>query len=271
MVILSKYTKIFSSFEINSYLISRINERSELVVVLLKTLQNILLGKNNVDMKLEKRYGEILYYTSPKRTNRVIYLLYEEEEVYQAVSIVNPFRLINREEEFYFKLDLNNSNRDVYYFDYMSLQFYIEILENGWMNKKVEKNPKNAYLNHEDENLLFDMANFYDYISNKCIEFKMNVNEYYNEIHEHTLSEVSTWKIIRYFMMYELGYFRYDLDDSERTDEHYHPLHHFDINYSEVGTYKLGIEPSRLYDNGIIDLITKLISESDETKRHYLN
>lgn len=49
-------------------------------------------------------------------------------------------------------------------------------------------------------------------------------------------------------LQFEPGYIRYDVDP-ENVNGKYHPLNHFDINYSQYGTYKLGlndpIQPDR--------------------------
>lgn len=52
----------------------------------------------------------------------------------------------------------------------------------------------------------------------------------------------TAWKIlIRLFSM-ELGYIRYDDDpDPKREDAVYHPRYHFDINYTQDATYKIGL------------------------------
>lgn len=48
-------------------------------------------------------------------------------------------------------------------------------------------------------------------------------------------------KILLKLFSIELGYIRYDLDE-EHADKIYHPLYHFDINYSSNTTYKIGLK-----------------------------
>lgn len=49
------------------------------------------------------------------------------------------------------------------------------------------------------------------------------------------------WKILFKLLFTELGYIRYDFDE-KHMDSVYHPLNHFDINYSSNITYKIGLK-----------------------------
>lgn len=58
--------------------------------------------------------------------------------------------------------------------------------------------------------------------------------------------------ILRLLAM-ELGYIRYDYDP-KHIKEKTHPLHHLDINYSSVGTYKLGLR-RRIRREEFVDML----------------
>lgn len=57
------------------------------------------------------------------------------------------------------------------------------------------------------------------------------------------IRENSLWKVICHLLVFEPAYLRYDEDFSEeRMDIKKHPPYHFDINYCNTSTFKLGIE-----------------------------
>lgn len=49
------------------------------------------------------------------------------------------------------------------------------------------------------------------------------------------------WKLISYMLTFEPAYLRYDEDFSDRMNEKTHPAYHFDINYCNTSTFKLGL------------------------------
>ncbi len=61
------------------------------------------------------------------------------------------------------------------------------------------------------------------------------------------------WKIILRLFSMELGYIRYDYDIVHENGPA-HPLNHLDVNYSDKGTYKLGLK-EKIKKNEFIDLL----------------
>lgn len=55
--------------------------------------------------------------------------------------------------------------------------------------------------------------------------------------------ESDLWSVIKVLMTFEPCYIRYDYD-VENFEEKIHPLHHIDVNYSDIGTFKLGFNDS---------------------------
>lgn len=53
--------------------------------------------------------------------------------------------------------------------------------------------------------------------------------------------ENSLWKVISHLLVFEPAYLRYDEDFSNRMDMKKHPPYHFDLNYCNTSTFKLGI------------------------------
>jgi hypothetical protein len=56
----------------------------------------------------------------------------------------------------------------------------------------------------------------------------------------HDGNEMLGLEIIEELLRHEPSYIRYD-HDPKRQNGHLHPLHHLDINYSQAGTYKIGL------------------------------
>lgn len=70
------------------------------------------------------------------------------------------------------------------------------------------------------------------------------------------------WSLVRELMLAEDGYLRYDWD-AVRSDGHRHPLHHLDVNYSNGGTFKVGL-------NTHVDCNTLISILDAATDCHYL-
>ena len=71
---------------------------------------------------------------------------------------------------------------------------------------------------------------------------------------EYTEMEVSNcFNLILRLLSMELGYIRYDYDP-EHENGSIHPLHHFDVNYSSKGTYKLGVK-RKMKKEEFVDLL----------------
>lgn len=62
----------------------------------------------------------------------------------------------------------------------------------------------------------------------------------YEESREQRYDANNIWKLYHNLISYEMGYIRYDVDEA-RINGKIHPKFHFDINYSNKTTYKIGI------------------------------
>lgn len=71
-------------------------------------------------------------------------------------------------------------------------------------------------------------------------------------------NEEILWALFKKLLVFECGYLRYDYDP-EHEDGKMHPLHHFDIYFSQGNTFKLGLEDKILSDNfiDVLDLNTE--------------
>lgn len=251
VITLNNIIEINADYTINNILTGLIKERSELVIVLLESLKLFLAKNNDDDLKTNINYGKITFLSSPKKMNRIFYTLYEKNDLneinlnkpYQIVSIANPFRLKkDKNKKYYFNLDIGNHNKDIYNFDFFTLQLIIEIFKNGRLNKRFDPTT-NQILNEEENH--FELAGFYDYLEEKYDSYRKFLFVE-NPTEDETFSRIDTstdlWKVLRFLMMFELSYIRYDYDEKNQDDK-YHPLHHIDINYTELGSYKIGIIP----------------------------
>lgn len=61
------------------------------------------------------------------------------------------------------------------------------------------------------------------------------------------------WPFILNLFMYEDGYIRYDYDEKYENGDH-HPLNHYDIFYSSLSTFKVGLR-SRLQADSMLDFL----------------
>lgn len=58
--------------------------------------------------------------------------------------------------------------------------------------------------------------------------------------------------ILEELLTFEPSYIRYDIDEA-RENEHIHPIHHIDINYSSYSTFKIGF-PKKISEDEFIDI-----------------
>jgi len=61
------------------------------------------------------------------------------------------------------------------------------------------------------------------------------------------------WPFILNLFMYEDGYIRYDYDEKYENGDH-HPLNHYDIFYSSLSTFKVGLR-NRLEADSMLDFL----------------
>ncbi|MEN5234344.1 hypothetical protein [Sphingobacterium faecium] len=86
-------------------------------------------------------------------------------------------------------------------------------------------------LNHKKISEIFSILNDEYYTTNpSLIDFYIGNNIDFTVI-----------SILEQLIQTEPSYVRFDHDNSERTDQTYHPQNHLDINYSGYSSYKLGL------------------------------
>lgn len=61
------------------------------------------------------------------------------------------------------------------------------------------------------------------------------------------------WPFLLNLFMYEDGYIRYDYDEKYESGDH-HPLNHYDIFYSSLSTFKIGLR-NRLESDSMLDFL----------------
>jgi len=61
------------------------------------------------------------------------------------------------------------------------------------------------------------------------------------------------WPFLLNLFMYEDGYIRYDYDEKHESGDH-HPLNHYDIFYSSLSTFKIGLR-NRLESDSMLDFL----------------
>ena len=71
------------------------------------------------------------------------------------------------------------------------------------------------------------------------------------------------WALIRFLMLHEDGYVRFD-HDPERVNGLRHPLNHFDIFYSNKSTFKLGLN-----EQANLEMFTDMLDRNSNC--HFLN
>lgn len=71
--------------------------------------------------------------------------------------------------------------------------------------------------------------------------------------------KLDIWSILQDLFLFEPGYIRYDYDKSHENGK-LHPLQHFDVNYTNDASFKLGLSK----ENGIEQMI-KFINKKSET------
>ncbi len=69
------------------------------------------------------------------------------------------------------------------------------------------------------------------------------------------ISENKLQLVLKKLISFEIGYFRYDVDEKHFV-KGVHPLHHYDVNYSNTATYKLGLEKAQSVEQ-IFDMLDR--------------
>lgn len=115
--------------------------------------------------------------------------------------------------------------------------FGIEFLKEGY---RIYDLDLNVDIDSKLISIMIDMINQYE-LNEISIEKMLDI--YYDVLAdtEDDINVNRAWNILCKLLTIELGYIRYDVDQ-EHAEEIYHPLNHFDINYSNNITYKIGLK-----------------------------
>lgn len=71
-------------------------------------------------------------------------------------------------------------------------------------------------------------------------EFLESFMDTFAEVIGNPSKENDYWSLVLYLLSFDTGYLRYD-NDVKNSNGRIHPLDHLDINYDDMGTYKIGL------------------------------
>ena len=162
----------------------------------------------------------------------------------------------------------NWGNRIIIY-ENSSLQ--IHSFHTPFILKKIEDNyiiklEKGFFCDPIDDLVISFLKTIFNNFDKICCDFNQFFDEFllnYDVMFSDKTKENMYWNLVLYILYFEPGYFRYDFDE-EHENGLIHPKNHFDINYDNMGTYKLG-----LLNNISVDYIKQLIDKTQVCK--YLN
>lgn len=145
----------------------------------------------------------------------------------------------------------------------MSRLFYIKNNKFFTIGFPFQVDHKNNILQFSSK----DIVDINNKITSDVLAFfsKKNIFEDDNTLLEELFELLDQPKLCKFLIslfIYEDGYIRYD-HDPIRANEKFHPLHHYDLFYSNATTFKLGLKKS-LDKDKMIDCL------SIETKCHYI-
>lgn len=107
--------------------------------------------------------------------------------------------------------------------------------------------PFNVFIEHEEKYHIYTMNNN-EFNSSSISNLNTVINDEVftlnNSLIDYYSINYMDCKVIEMFeelLFTEPGYIRYDFDDSERQDPDFHPLNHFDFNYSNYCSLKVGL------------------------------
>lgn len=201
---------------------SRIKSKSQIISILVTSLKIILTNLNpkeeGIGIFCIRDYGF-------KR--RIFFTVYDEKKkILKHFSFMFPFNVSFNGTV----VNFNVNNREIV-IDLFILEILSTLCKNNWFSDTNEQN----------HDILTFMENFGDLLYDFNIPREM---------------ESDLWSVVKILITFEPGYIRYDYD-IENYEEYVHPLHHFDVNYSDMGTYKLGI-------NNNIEILDRLNLEKFE-------
>lgn len=120
-----------------------------------------------------------------------------------------------------------------------SIHFPFNVYQNGesiefyYDEKELDAKTTSILLDFfERFNMFETMEDMYDMFLRTLEEY--DISGGYNENY--------FWKLICHMLVFEPAYLRYDEDFSSRMNPETHPAYHFDINYCNTSTFKLGLQ-----------------------------
>lgn len=200
-----------TNFEgLDNLVCSRIKYKSQIIAILISSLKVVL-----TDFSPKKEEGTGIFYIKEYQSKRRIFFSVndEEDKVMKHFSFIFPFGILKNEGEIYFTL--NNCRQPI---DLYTLEILSALSDNKWFCDNNENN--------------HDILIFFESYMDAIGEFNVSAE-----------FETELWSIIKLLLTFEPGYIRYDYD-VENFIEHVHPLHHIDVYYSDIGTFKLGLHES---------------------------
>lgn len=119
-----------------------------------------------------------------------------------------------------------------------SIHFPFSVQING---KKLEFYYLDRLLDARTTSLLLEFFVKFDKLETMedMYEIFLKILDEYNL--QDSYNENFFWKLICYMLIFEPAYLRYDEDFSNRMNQKTHPAYHFDINYCNTSTFKLGL------------------------------
>lgn len=229
-----EYYKITKFENLDKMIHSRIKTKNQIISILVTSLKIILTdlnpSENGVGTFCIKDYG---------LKRRIFFTVYDEEKIVSKhFSFAFPFNMTFSNAGVYFGLN----NREIQ-IDLFTLEILSTLVKNNWF----------ADSNEENHNILTFFESYCDLLD------EYNIS---NEI------EVDLWSVIKALLTFEPGYVRYDYDE-ENVEEHVHPLHHIDVYYSDIGTFKLGFNENITISNRLnLEEFEDILLDGKSRKSH---
>lgn len=202
---LRDYYKVTKFETLDKMVQSRIKSKTQLISILVTALKIVLTDLHPSEEGLGKfcirDYG---------LKKRLFFTVYDQgKKILKHFSFIFPFNVSHTESGVNFKLN----NREIV-IDLYTLEILSTLCKNNWFSDTNEENHDILTFIESYEDLLYDF----------------NIPEE---------MESDLWSVIKTLITFEPGYIRYDYD-IDNYEEYVHPLHHIDVNYSDIGTFKLG-------------------------------
>ncbi|MCA1063719.1 hypothetical protein QTG56_11170 [Rossellomorea sp. AcN35-11] len=206
---LRDYYKVTNFEGLDKMVKARIKSKNQLISIIVTSLKVIL-----TDLKPNDENSGIFCLKDYGVKKRIFFtVLDEEHKILKHFSFSCPFNISYTDTGIDFKLN----NREIV-IDLYTLEILSTLCKNNWFSDTNEAN--------------HDILTFIESYGDLLFEF--NVPEE---------MESDLWSIIMTLITFEPGYIRYDYD-IDNFEEFTHPLHHIDVNFSDIGTFKLGFDES---------------------------